>query len=55
MALEYAFGALDRSKVISVIHPDNAASIRVALKIGARFDREASVNGQPRQIYAARR
>jgi RimJ/RimL family protein N-acetyltransferase len=51
-ALAYAFGALGRAKVISVIHPANEASIRVARKIGEAFEREATVNGQPRFIYS---
>ncbi|HEX3098870.1 MAG TPA: GNAT family N-acetyltransferase [Usitatibacter sp.] len=54
-ALEHAFGALDRRKVISVIHPRNEASIRVAEKIGESFEREATVNGQARLIYSVDR
>jgi len=52
IALEHAFGAMRRNKVISVIHPENAASIQVARKIGEAFEREATVNGEPRHIYA---
>jgi len=54
-ALAFAFGTLGRREAISVIHPGNAASIRVARKIGEAFDREQLVNGQPRHIYAVRR
>ncbi len=33
-ALAYAFTALKKDRVISLIHPENRASIRVALRIG---------------------
>jgi RimJ/RimL family protein N-acetyltransferase len=36
-ALAYAFNALERDQVISLIHPENHASVRVALKIGERL------------------
>ena len=54
-ALEYAFDELGEEKVISVIHPENAASIRVAEKIGERFDRTQDVRGQKRLIYSVAR
>ena len=54
-ALEYAFDVLGEEKVISVIHPENAASIRVAEKIGERFDRTEDVRGQKRLIYSVAR
>jgi RimJ/RimL family protein N-acetyltransferase len=37
--------------LISVIHPENAASIRVAEKIGSTFEREYDLNGTPHLIY----
>ena len=46
---------LGEEKVISVIHPENAASIRVAEKIGERFDRTEDVRGQKRLIYSVAR
>jgi RimJ/RimL family protein N-acetyltransferase len=36
-ALAYAFGVLGRDRVISLIDPDNRASIRVAERIGERL------------------
>jgi RimJ/RimL family protein N-acetyltransferase len=36
-ALAYAFNILEKDRVISLIHPDNAASIRVAERIGERL------------------
>ena len=37
-ALDYAFTHLKKDRVISLIHPDNAASIRVAERIGSSAD-----------------
>lgn len=48
---DYAFGVLGVPHLISVIHRDNAASIRVAEKIGATFEREYDLNGSPCLIY----
>jgi RimJ/RimL family protein N-acetyltransferase len=36
-ALAYAFNVMERNQVISLIHPENRASVRVALKIGERL------------------
>ena len=51
-ALAYAFDELNRKQVISVVHPGNTASIRVAQKIGERFTRRQLVNGNTRLIYS---
>jgi RimJ/RimL family protein N-acetyltransferase len=50
-ALGYAFDTLGAEHVISVIHPDNAASIRVAAKLGETFEHARQVNGHPAVIY----
>ena len=50
-ALADAFVRLGRDSVISVIHPDNAASIRVAGRIGERFERRATVRGFDVEIH----
>ena len=42
---DYAFETLDRDRVISIIEPSNAASIRVANKIGERFWRNWATPG----------
>ena len=55
MLLPYAFDALDQSRVISLIHPDNAPSRRVAEKLGQRIEGETEVLTMPVLIYAARR
>ena len=48
---DYAFAALHMPHLISVIHRDNAISIRVAEKIGATFERTYDLNGTPCVIY----
>lgn len=55
MLLPYAFGALEQSRVMSLIHPDNAPSRRVAEKLGQRIEGETEVLTMPVLIYAARR
>jgi RimJ/RimL family protein N-acetyltransferase len=40
-------------RLISLIHPDNAASIRVAEKLGARYERDVEVAGRPARLYRA--
>jgi len=37
--------------VISLIHPDNAASIRVALRIGEKLEGQAELFGVIRSVY----
>jgi RimJ/RimL family protein N-acetyltransferase len=40
VALAYAFKQLDQPHVISLIHPDNTPSMRVAERIGEKFERK---------------
>jgi len=49
--LPVAFEDLGQKHVISVIHPENAASIAVAKKIGETFEREMEVMGRQALIY----
>jgi len=51
-ALAYARRELGRDRVISVIRPDNARSIRVAERLGATLDGEVEFFGGPARIYA---
>jgi len=51
-ALEYAFTELRRDRVISIIHPDNTASNRVAEKLGLTVAERTERNGQPRDIWS---
>jgi RimJ/RimL family protein N-acetyltransferase len=50
-ALRYAHEIVNARGVISLIQPGNAASIRVAERLGAKFDREAKVHGHHVRIY----
>jgi RimJ/RimL family protein N-acetyltransferase len=51
-ALRHAFERLHPKRVISVIEPDNAASIRVAEKLGERLLRRQQLQGKPVLVYA---
>lgn len=54
-ALAYAFTELGREHVISLIHPDNKASIRVAERLGETVEGEAEVFGIEVQVYGINR
>jgi len=47
----WALGDLGRDRVISLIHPENVASIRVAEKIGGRHREDVSFLGEPVRLY----
>jgi RimJ/RimL family protein N-acetyltransferase len=49
---DHAFGDLKLPRVISLIHPDNVASRRVAEKIGMRFERRTVFKGFPTLVFA---
>jgi RimJ/RimL family protein N-acetyltransferase len=53
--LAYAFVELGRDHVISVIQPENAASIRVAERIGEAFERKTDLSGVEVLIYGISR
>ena len=50
-ALQFAFTRLGRPHVISLIHPGNAASIRVAQRLDERLLDSAEVMGKPALVY----
>jgi RimJ/RimL family protein N-acetyltransferase len=50
-ALQYAFSQLGQPQVISLILPDNAASIRVAQRLGQRLQGPTEVLGKPALLY----
>jgi RimJ/RimL family protein N-acetyltransferase len=50
--LDYAFERLERPHVMSLIHPDNAPSIRVAEYLGQRVEGQTEVLTMPVLIYA---
>ena len=49
--LNYAFDEMGKDHVISVIHPDNKPSIRVAERLGEKLEGETEVDGTPMLIY----
>jgi len=56
MIRDWAFANLDREKLISIIEPENAASIVVAKKLGMNFEREFLFKGHRlTHIYSLRR
>jgi len=50
-ALPYAFDQLDRSHVISLIHPENNPSIRVAERLGETLEGKTELFGHDVLIY----
>jgi RimJ/RimL family protein N-acetyltransferase len=50
-ALRYAFTGLRQGHVLSLIHPENAASIRVAQRLGERPVGSTEVNGNPALVF----
>jgi RimJ/RimL family protein N-acetyltransferase len=50
-ARDHAFSAIDTPHLISMIHPDNAASIRVAEKLGATVGRRDAFGGAVVLVY----
>jgi RimJ/RimL family protein N-acetyltransferase len=54
-ALVYAFTELDKDHVISCIHPDNTASIRVAERLGEKPEGESEILGTRVLVYGVDR
>lgn len=54
-SLDWAWRYLPVDHIISIIQPDNLASIRVAQKIGERLEKTQVVNGSEAHIYGIRR
>jgi RimJ/RimL family protein N-acetyltransferase len=52
VALDHAFNRLGRNRVISLIQPENGASVAVALRLGMSFDGYTQVMDQPVLMYA---
>ena len=49
---DHAFGDLKLQRVISLIHPENAPSRRVAEKIGMKIEKETVFRGFPTLVFA---
>lgn len=54
VAMDYAFGELQQSHVISLIRPENAASRRVAQKLGEQVEGTTEIFGGEAVIYGIR-
>ena len=52
---DYGFRDLKLSRVISLIHPDNTPSRRVAEKNGMQLERETIFRGFPTHVFAITR
>lgn len=54
-ALAYGFTVLRKDRVISLIHPENQASIRVAERLGERLEGRAEILGKEYLVYGVGR
>lgn len=54
-ALDYAFTEMDRDHVISLIHPDNTPSIKVAERLGEKVEGQTEIFGHGVLIYGISR
>jgi len=54
-ALRVAFATLDWARAVSLISPPNLRSIRLAERLGARFERRLVVRGHELSLYAVER
>jgi RimJ/RimL family protein N-acetyltransferase len=54
-AIDFGFDTIGADHLISLIRPDNARSIRVAEKIGERFEKALSVDGVNVCVYGISR
>lgn len=52
-ALDYAFRTLGLAQIVAVVHPENAASIRVIEKAGMRFTGQCEYFGMQVRRYVA--
>jgi RimJ/RimL family protein N-acetyltransferase len=54
-ALDYAFSEMGRDHVISLIHPENHASVRVAKRLGKKLEGKTELFGYEVLIYGIKR
>jgi RimJ/RimL family protein N-acetyltransferase len=54
-AIEWAWATLDANELISIIQPENAASIRVAERLGMQKLRDSTLKGQDVVIFGIER
>ncbi len=55
MAVDHAFNQLGQARVISLIQPENSASVAVALRLGMAFQGYTEVMGHPVVLYSVER
>lgn len=51
VAMDYAFTSLHQSRVISLIHPENLPSQRLALRLGEKLEGTTEILGNQVRIY----
>ena len=51
---DYGIGPARRRRLVSLVYPDNTASLRVARKIGMRYERETTLYGQTLWLHSLR-
>lgn len=49
---DYAFGTLGKERVVSLIHPDNKGSQKVAENCGMKFEKKCLLTGNNAWVYA---
>jgi RimJ/RimL family protein N-acetyltransferase len=52
---DWVLGEHGLTRLISLIHPDNLPSIRVAEKLGERYERDVEVRGNATRLYSLER
>ncbi|MFM9851143.1 MAG: GNAT family N-acetyltransferase [Hyphomicrobiaceae bacterium] len=50
-AREFAYDELQWPTAVSVIHPDNSASKRVAARVGAALEKQTALKGSPVDVF----
>ncbi|WP_188999742.1 GNAT family N-acetyltransferase [Paenibacillus nasutitermitis] len=50
---DYGFGPLELKRLISIIHPGNTGSIRVAEKLGLSWEKDVDIFNNRHRIYSA--
>jgi RimJ/RimL family protein N-acetyltransferase len=53
--LDHVFGTLGWDRVISLIYRENARSVRVAERLGERYEGQVVVRGHPADVYVVTR
>lgn len=52
---DWAFAERGLTRLISLVNPENLASIRVAERIGERHERDIEIHGKPGRLYSVER